>query len=273
MAVDRYRKTNRALWDEWTPIHERSAFYDVDSFRQGKTTLHPTELEEVGDVTGKSLLHLQCHFGLDTLSWARQGARVTGVDFSRAAIERARALSDELGIPARFVHSAIEDLADQIGERFDVVFTSYGTITWLQDLHGWGQLIQRHLEPGGLFYIVDTHPFADVFDERPDVGSFEVEYDYFGGEAIEWPVEGSYADRSARVKQRACYVWQHTLGDVVDALLRAGLTLEFLHEFRHCVFQKFPFMTRDEQGLWRLPAEYDRIPLLFSIRARKPAGG
>ena len=160
------------------PIHERSDFYDVAGFKAGKSTLMPVEVEEVGDVAGKSLLHLQCHFGLDTMSWARLGAKATGVDFSEPAIALARSLSDELAIDVRFVHSNVYDLPENLEGRFDIVFTSYGAVNWLPDLAGWARVVSHFLKPGGTFYVIDGHPFTwGLDDENPD--DIIIRYPYF----------------------------------------------------------------------------------------------
>ena len=157
--MDERLEINRANWNERTPVHAASAFYDVEGFRAGQATLREIELREVGAVSGRSLLHLQCHFGLDTMSWARQGAKATGIDFSDAAIDLARSLNGELGLETRFICSNVYDLPKVLDEQFDIVFTSYGVLTWLPDLDGWAEVIDNHLKPGGVFYIVEHHPF------------------------------------------------------------------------------------------------------------------
>ncbi|HEX2620451.1 MAG TPA: class I SAM-dependent methyltransferase, partial [Phototrophicaceae bacterium] len=166
--MDEYLWANRNLWDKWTDEHEKSPFYDLEGFRAGKDRLRSIELEELGDVSGKSLLHLQCHFGMDTLAWARRGAVVTGVDFSPQSIDLARALSKELQIPAEFCCSDIEHLPDTLSCQFDIVFTSYGVLHWLRDLKRWGEVINHFLKPGGIFYIVEDHPFMRVFAANSD---------------------------------------------------------------------------------------------------------
>lgn len=269
-----YKDTNRALWDEWTAIHERSSFYDVEGFRAGKITLRSIERDELRDVSGKTLLHLQCHFGLDTLSWVRLGAIVTGVDFSPWAIARAEALSEELGIPARFVCTDVYDLPRVLSGEFDIVFTSYGVLCWLPDLSRWGQVIAQFLRPGGAFYMVEEHPFANVFGDDERAADLHVTYPYFhSAEPLVCETHGSYADRTAAVSQPVSYQWVHSLGGVVNALRRSGLVVEFIHEFPFCTYQKFPFMERGSDGWWRLKSHSNSIPLLFSLQARKGTGG
>jgi len=265
--MDYYMRSNLEHWNELTPIHERSKFYDVEGFKAGNSTLKSIELEELGDVSGKSLLHLQCHFGMDTMSWARLGARVTGVDFSDRAISLAHSLSKELGIEADFVCSNVYGLPNILGEKFDVVFTSYGVLCWLPDLGRWAEVIAHFLRPGGIFYMVEEHPITNVFDYSDDVSELKVTESYFHSpEPMKSGPEGSYADRSAKVSIPN-YEWAHSLGDIVNALISVGLKIEFLHEFQVCSWQRFLMMKQDEAGWWRLKG--DNIPLTFSLMATK----
>ena len=163
--MDDHRRANRAVWDEWTGINASSDMYNLETFKAGRCSLKALELEELGEVQGKRLLHLQCHFGMDTLSWARRGARVTGVDFSPRAVDLAQALSRELDLPARFVCCDLYELPQQLdpAEKFDIVFTSYGALTWLSDRQRWAQIAASYVRTGGVFYIAEFHPFAMVF--------------------------------------------------------------------------------------------------------------
>jgi SAM-dependent methyltransferase len=267
--MDRYLASNRTLWNAWTDLHVKSAYYDVAGFKAGKSSLKGIELAELGDVAGKALLHLQCHFGMDTLSWARRGAEVTGVDFSDQAIAMARALAKEINQPARFVQSELSRLPDVLEEQFDIVYTSYGVLFWLPDLRRWAEVIAHFLKPGGAFYIVEYHPFAAVF-ENENAGDLEVTYPYFHGpQPLEFETNGSYADRMADFHFPE-YGWDHPLSEIINALLDAGLHLTFLHEFPYCGEQRFPFMVRGEDGWWRMAGQNDgMIPLLFSLQARK----
>ena len=270
--MDEFLSANRALWDELALINARSKFYDVDQFKAGARSLHPLELEELGEVRGRSVLHLQCHFGLDTLSWARLGAQVTGVDFSSQAIALARRLSQECQIPARFIESNLYDLPDILDERFDIVYTSYGVLTWLPDLPGWAQIVAHFLKPGGVFYIAEFHPTAMLFDETAD--ALRLKYPYFSEQPVVCEVQGSYADRQAEVKQPVSYEWVYPLGQVVTSLISAGLQLEFLHEFPFTVYQALPFLEQGADGYWHLPGnDADKLPLMFSIKARTATDG
>jgi SAM-dependent methyltransferase len=261
---------NRRLWDARTPIHVASEFYDVDGFRSGDTSLHSLEQEEVGDVTGKRLLHLQCHFGLDTLSWARLGADVTGLDFSAAAIAEARRLAGELGIDARFVESDVYEAATALdGDTFDIVFTSYGALTWLPDIRRWAEVAASLVAPGGFLYVAELHPATQVLDDEPGIEDLRVGYPYWTRSGpLRFEEEGTYADFEADIKLPE-YVWQHGLGDIVTSIIDAGLTLEYLHEHDRTVFQQLPFLERDDDGWWRLPADLPALPFLFSLRASK----
>ncbi|HNU87071.1 MAG TPA: class I SAM-dependent methyltransferase, partial [Ferruginibacter sp.] len=153
-----YFEENKKSWNKRTGVHKDSAFYDLDGFKKGTSSLTKIELNELGDVKGKTLLHLQCHFGMDTMSWEREGAIVTGVDLSDEAIKLANEVKNELGLKAQFICSNVYDLKEHLDKKFDIVFTSYGTIGWLPDLDKWADTVSYFLKPGGTFYIVDFHP-------------------------------------------------------------------------------------------------------------------
>jgi SAM-dependent methyltransferase len=266
--MDKYLKNNQALWNEITPIHARSAFYDVEGFKKGSSSmLYPVELEEMGNVSGKSLLHLQCHFGMDTLSWGRLGAKVTGVDFSDEAIKSARSLSKKTGIKAKFICSDIYDLPANLSSKFDIVYTSAGVLCWLPDLTKWAQIIAHFLKPGGFFYIFEGHPFMMVFDESPNATELKVKYSYFHGpEPDKWEPEGDYAEPDA-VVTHGSYEWPHKMSDIINNLIDAGLKIEFFHEFPMIFFKRFPFLEQDDDGRWHLKG--DNLPLTFSIKATR----
>ncbi len=261
-------RANRDLWDAWVPTHVASEFYDVESFKAGRGTIDTVEAAGVGDVTGKTLLHLQCHFGLDTLSWARRGASaVTGVDFSEPAVTFARELAAELELPARFVLSDVYDTLGHLdGERFDVVFTSYGAISWLPDLAAWAHVAAGALKPGGIFFIAEHHPFLWVFDEGVAERELRFAYPYFGGEALREELTGSYAAPDSGVRA-VSYSWQHDFADVIGALLEARLRITALHEYPYLAFKWFEYMERGEDGFWRMPAGMPELPLMYSLTA------
>jgi SAM-dependent methyltransferase len=268
--VDEYLASNRELWDEWTEVHVGSRFYDVEGFRRGDIRIRDYEIREVGDVANKDLLHLQCHFGIDTLSWARLGARVTGADFSERAIEQARRLAEEIGVEARFVHSDLYSLPEVLDADFDIVYTSRGVIPWLPDLRRWGQVIAHFLRPGGIFYIAEGHPVMWVFDDEGEA-DLRVRFAYFEKpEPLRFPVVGSYADPNARVTKDVEYAWAHSIGDVVTSLAEAGLRIEFFHEHPFMEWE-LPFVEEREPGSWYLREDQEgEIPLSFSLKASKP---
>jgi SAM-dependent methyltransferase len=269
--MDDYMRVNYARWNELVAIHEKSEFYDVAGFKAGRNSITDLEREEVGDVTGKSLLHLQCHFGMDTMSWARLGAKVTGVDFSDKAIELAQSLARELEIDARFVRSNIYDLPDDslIPDRFDIVYTGLGVLGWLPDLKHWARVIGHYLKPGGTFYILEGHPFMLTLDENsPDL---KIGYPYFSSEALKFEEEHSYADPNVTLVNKTEYGWNHSLADILNPLIAENLTIEFLHEFPFCGWDCLPDMEKGEDGWRRLKDERKRnmVPLMFSLRAIK----
>jgi SAM-dependent methyltransferase len=267
--MDNYMKTNLNLWNEWTSIHEKSKAYDLEGFKSGKCTLHSTELEELGDVSGKSLLHLQCHFGMDTMSWARLGAKVTGVDFSDKAIKLAKSLSKELNIEANFICSNIYNLPKVLTDKFDIVFASYGILCWLPDIKGWAEVISYFLKPGGFFYIIESHPFCNIFENESYTKELKLHHTYFySTEPTRYEPDGSYADRTANVVNPS-YEWTHSLGNIINALISAGLKIEFLHEFPYANYDVFPFLEEGEDEKWRLKGKEEIIPLMFSLKATK----
>ncbi len=268
--MEDYLRANRDNWDELVAIHEKSKYYDLDGFKSGKSSLKSIELEELGNVSGKSLLHLQCHFGLDTLSWARLGAKVTGVDFSDKAIALARSLSKELGIEAAFVCSDVYDLPKAHSGKFDIVFTSYGVLCWLPDIGRWARVVSQFIEQGGTFFIVEHHPFVNVFYGEADAVDLRATSAYFHSQEplMEAPGTGTYADPAAEIHTPE-YEWVHSLGDIVNSLVSSGLKIEYLHEFPFTDYRAFPFLEQRADGWWSLKQGKAQIPLLFSLKATK----
>jgi SAM-dependent methyltransferase len=267
---------NEALWDAWTAVHSTGEFYDLAGFREGGIRLRPYELEMVGDVTGKSLLHLQCHFGIDTLSWARLGAVVTGADLSPAGVKLARSLAVELGFPeARFVRSNVYDLPDALEGTFDIVYTSRGVLGWLPDVRAWARVVAHFVAPGGRFFITEIHPVAQVFeDEGVAPGELRLVYPYWEhAKPLTFEVKGSYADPAADVGDDLTeHSWDHGLGEIVSALIDAGLRIDALVEHPFLDW-KVDFLVEDgDNGRWRLPPDAGgELPLMFSLLASKPA--
>jgi 2-polyprenyl-3-methyl-5-hydroxy-6-metoxy-1,4-benzoquinol methylase len=264
---EEWREANRANWDERVPIHATGEFYDVAGFKAGQERLRPFEISEVGDVRGKDLLHLQCHFGIDSISWARRGARVAGLDFSAPAIREARRLAAEIGVEAEFVQSDAYDAPDALGGRdFDVVYTGLGAINWLPDIRRWAGVVAALVRPGGFLYLSEFHPFSFVFGDD----DLSVAHDYFRGEEpYVWDEPGTYANFDAETIHNRTYEWNHPLGEVVSAVIEAGLTLEFLHEHDYTLFPRWPFLEKTGFDTYRLPEGTPRLPLMYSLRARK----
>ena len=267
--MNKYMDRNRETWNAWTDLHEKSEEYDIASFKKGDCRLHSIERAELTDVAGKSLLHLQCHFGLDTLSWAQRGARVVGVDFSEHSIELAKRISKETGIDAEFICSNIYDLPDVLDEKFDIVFTSYGVLIWLPDMDRWGRVVSHFLKPAGTFFIAEFHPFACVFDDNPGVVEPKIGYPYFHqDEPLRFEGKGSYAAPESDYVS-VTHEWSHSMSDIVNALIKAGLTIEHLHEFPYCASKMNDGQVKGEDGWWRMKTLQESIPLSFSIKARK----
>ncbi len=260
-----YFDANKEGWNKRTDIHKTSAFYNLEAFKNGASSLNKIERDEVGDVKGKSLLHLQCHFGMDTMSWAREGAMVTGVDFSDEAITLAKEINDELQLDARFVCCNVYDTAQHVPEQFDIVFTSYGTIGWLPQLQPWAKVVAKKLKPGGFFYIADFHPTLWMLDDDME----KLTYSYFNDAVIITEQKGSYTNRDAPIEYKE-YGWNHPFSELFTALLGEGLQIEFLHEFSYAPYNCFANLQQWPDGMWRLKGMDDRFPMMYSVKAVKP---
>jgi len=261
---------NRALWDEIAPVHLK-AYQEVALLREGAEVLDEIELREVGDVRGKTMLHLQCYIGTDSLAWVRHGAIVTGLDFSRRSLDCAERLKRELGLEAKFVLANVYDARTALGGRFDVVYTSKGVLCWLRDLEEWGRIVAHFLNPGGTFYLMESHPILNSVEEGPP-GELSFEYPYFHrDEPTVWDGDDpDYADGDY-VPKNPSYEWNWTVSDIVGALVGAGLQLELLNEYGRLFFKRFPSMTTDDGRWFHLPKYAGKLPLLLTLRARKPA--
>jgi SAM-dependent methyltransferase len=269
--------TNQRLWEAWTAVHAEGEFYDLAGFRAGGIRLTDEEIAAIGDVRGRTLLHLQCHFGIDTLSWARLGARVTGVDFSPAAVRLAREIAADIGIEdARFIESNIYELPDHLDGEFDVVYTSRGVLGWLPDIRGWARVVAHFLAPGGTFFITEAHPVFQVFEnEGVAPGELRLTYPYWEHhEPLVFDVKGSYADPGADFGEQKEHGWDHSLGEIITALINAGLRIESLEELPY-LYWAADFLVESEPGSGRfvLPPGVGELPLAFSLRATKPPTG
>ena len=224
-----HTSVNQRMWDELAPLHASSRHYDVESFLQHPDSLDDLELGEVGDVAGKRMAHLMCHIGLDTLSWARRGAQVTGVDFSEPALRVARNLSDRIGTEVDLVCADVLAAADRLDGQFDIVFLSKGILMWIEDLAAWARVCARLLEPGGVFYLLDFHPLALALGYADDGLVLQGSY-FHTPEPVVVLTDGSYAVPDAGLENRESREWNHSVGEVVTALAEAGIRIEFLHE-------------------------------------------
>ena len=289
MEFSRYFDANKELWNQRTVIHKESSFYDLAGFKAGKNVLTPIELKEVGDVSGKKMLHLQCHFGMDSLNWARLGADVTGVDLSDEAIKEAQKLNNELGMNAKFICCNVYDLYPHNTESskvstlggdlespteslrrsmragsFDIVFTSYGVIGWLPDLDKWAAIISHYLKPGGMFYLAEFHPVIWMFDDD----FTHIKHAYTNKEVIVTENQGTYTDKNAPIKAKE-YSWNHSISEVLNALLAHGLQLTSFNEYMYSPYPCFNNITAAENGNWHIKGLEGMVPMVYSLKATK----
>ena len=268
-------RLNQSWWNERAALHRQTPLYQTHIARleAGGLSLLPTEVAELGEITGLSVLHLQCHIGTDSLSLARLGATVTGVDFSDVAIREARQLSVDLKIPASFETCEISEVGQRYPERFDLVFTSHGVLPWLPNLNEWAQQISECLKPGGSLYLSDSHPLMHAIPEQGAVQDthLKLELPYLAqARPLAFEGSGSYADPELPTHANETREWLWGLGDVVNALIGAGLTLRHLHEHPVGFFPLTPEFHEGTDGHFRLPEPLDgRFPLTFTIRATK----
>ena len=272
--MDRFKDANRDNWDDRVPIHVASDLYGFQRFIDDPdhlSTIVAFDAGVLGDVTGKRLLHLQCHFGKDTLSWARLGAEVTGIDFSEPAVAEAERLSRESGVPGRFLVAELYDSPSHLPETFDVVYTGVGAINWLPDIAGWARVAAGFLEPGGTLYVRDGHPVVWSLDWKEDTTDVVVRFPYFEtADPVAWDEETTYAG-DGTVDHPRTYEWNHGIAEIVSAVMAAGLELTMLREHRFLDWQGTPHMELGDDGLWRMPeGQQDLVPLMFTLMARKP---
>lgn len=259
-----YIAINKKAWDNKTLVHAESDFYNLPGFLKGKSSLNSIELDILGNIAGKKVLHLQCHFGLDTLSMARLGANVTGVDFSVKAIEKATEIAKAINANARFICCDVYDLHNHLNEQFDIVFTSYGTIGWLPDLDKWAGVISHFLKPGGNFVFAEFHPVVWMFDN-----DFEkIGYNYFKDAAIIETETGTYADTAAPLENEMI-TWNHSLGEVMGSLLNYNLVIKQFNEYNYSPYNCFRSAEEYEPGRYRIAHLGNKIPMLYSILAQK----
>jgi SAM-dependent methyltransferase len=265
---------NRAWWDQVTPVHAKSAFYDAAGFLAGKSTLGRVEREAVGDVAGKRLLHLQCHIGLDSLSWTRLGAEVVGLDFSGESIRTAEALAQKAGLGerARFIQADVLDAGEVFGGGYDIVFTSHGTYTWLSDMDRWADTIARNLTSDGFFYFLDHHPTMFMLEGLDEQSAPRVAYPYFHhGASVRAEGSADYAEPEHTTEGRITeYLW--AISEVFQAIEGAGLVVRDMREYPFCTRAYLPDMTKGEDGYFRRPKGAVEVPMLLAFKAMWPAG-
>jgi len=255
-----YFEMNRRSWDRRTAVHVESKFYDVDGFMAGASSLREIELAELKDVAGKKLLHLQCHFGLDTLSWVREGAICTGVDISPVAVEKAQELAEQANLSAKFVCSDVYGFSSTSEDPFDIVFTSYGAVCWLPDLSRWADVVASNLVIGGRFYIVDFHPLYDLL----------AGFSYFTRPEPDIDEEGTYTENGSNAVVKLA-TWAHPISSVINALLEVGIQIERVSEFPYSPYNCFKGMVEREPGRFYLSHRGNDVPIVYSISGRKVA--
>lgn len=266
-----YFETNRKAWDERVAIHRRDAtgFYAVAKVLRGEDKLNAIEAAEIGDLRGLRGAHLQCHFGLDTICLARRGAAMTGLDFSPAAILEARRLAEQTGAGAAFVEGNVYDARALLDGEFDFVYVTWGAINWLPDIARWANAAASLLKPGGFLYLAESHPVTLCLEEAD--GRLEPRYPWrnAAGEPLETENDVTYNGDPTPMANRKNYEWIHPLSSILNALVSAGLALEWLHEHEALTWALFPMMSEGPDGLYRLPPDHPPLPLSFSLRARK----
>lgn len=249
---------NRNAWDKRTGIHFVSEMYDVDGFLRGGSSLKEIELSEVGDVSGKALLHLQCHFGLDTLSWARKGARVTGVDLSPVSIKKANELKGKASLRGEFICCDVYDYESRAACLYDIVFVSYGALNWLPDLGRWARVVAKSLRDGGHLHLVEFHPAYDLHCGDPYFSQKEP--------AIN---EGAAYTENGGSETAEMVTWSHPLGEVVNALIENGIAIDHLNEFPFSPYNCFEDLEEKEKGRFYVRNTRQPVPLLYSIKGTK----
>jgi SAM-dependent methyltransferase len=269
---------NRANWDERVPSH--LVAYGVEDFVADPYRLTGVVRDDLRLLAphlpnrspeGLTLLHLQCHIGLDTLSWARLGATVTGIDLSPASVAAARDIAARAGLPAAFAASEVDHAPAACPGPFDIVYTGIGALCWLADLTRWGQVVAESLAPGGTFYVRDAHPVLNALDADRTDGALVVARRYFPGGPLRYEGGTTYADAGVRLANGTTYEWQRSMSEIVQALLHAGLTLTSFAEHRSIPWRALPQLISTPDG-WVLPEGADRVPLTFSLTATRPAG-
>jgi 2-polyprenyl-3-methyl-5-hydroxy-6-metoxy-1,4-benzoquinol methylase len=259
-----YISINKVCWNTRTDHHIESEFYQLDAFIKGANSLNPIELDLLGDIKGKKILHLQCHFGMDSLSLARLGAEVVGVDLSDKAIDKAKELTNQLNLDARFICCDLYELPQHLNETFDIVFTSYGTIGWLPDLNKWAAVVSKMLKPSGQFIMADFHPYVWMYDNN----FTKIKYSYFNVETIVETESGTYADKEAPIETQSIG-WNHPISEILNSLIANGLMIQKFNEYDYSPYNVFPGMEEFSKGQFKF-MQFDRkLPLIYAIDGTK----
>jgi len=259
-----YISINKKTWNKRTAVHIVSDFYDNENFIKGKSSLNEFELNILGDIKGKSILHLQCHFGQDTISLARMGATATGIDLSDKGIEAAKELAFQTNSDAQFICCNVYELPQYLNEKFDIVYTSYGTIGWLPDMDRWAKIVAHFLKPKGKFILVEFHPAVWMYDDN-----FEhIKYSYFNKGPIIEKTEGTYTDQKEVVSQE-CITWNHPISEVMSSLLKQDLSINSFDEFDYSPYDCFNKTIEFAPGKFRIEHFGNKFPMIYALTASK----
>ena len=262
---ENYIDVNRKAWDQRTEVHVNSEFYDNERFLKTKASLNQIELDILGDnLIGKKVLHLQCHFGQDSISLAQLGAEVTGVDFSPKAIETANQLAIETNTDIEFICCDIFDLPNRLKGEFDLVFSSYGTIGWLPDIDKWGSIVSHFLKPQGELLLVEFHPAVWMYDDN----FTHIEFGYFNSKPILETESGSYTDADAPI-ETTMITWNHPLSDVLNSTIKNGLSVDVLNEYNYSPYDVFPGTEKIGDRQFIVKKLGDQFPLVYALKCTK----
>jgi 2-polyprenyl-3-methyl-5-hydroxy-6-metoxy-1,4-benzoquinol methylase len=275
--MNKYYEQNMKQWDEKAKIHssKSSEIYNIEEFLKGKSSLLPIERNTLSDVSNKKILHVQCHIGFDSISLAQLGANVTGVDFSPEAIHQAKKFSNHLQIPVDFIQANIFDLESTRLEKnsFDVIFASYGVICWIDNLQDWVKILAKYLKPGGMFLLIDDHPYVNTIEEENN--KYEIQFNYFKNEKpYEFTVDHSYTGEEFTIKEQKAYEWNHSIDEIISSFLKTNLRLTSFFEYDFTFWKRFSFLTRSSSGYYYMDPDIRnkpecKIPLMFSLTAIK----
>ncbi|MFZ3010088.1 MAG: methyltransferase domain-containing protein [Candidatus Microsaccharimonas sp.] len=261
-------QTNLAWWDERAPLHATSKFYSLDKVIEGEQRLSDYEIAEVGPVKGKKLLHLQCHLGTESINWARLGAHVSGLDFSSAVIEQAKQLAKKSGVSIDYRQGDVYEVGNVFaGEKFDIAYVNIGSLHWLPDIDAWAKAVSEILNEKGILYVNEIHPFSSILGDREDNG-MTVAFDYFNREPVTWNDTGSYAD-TPETKHDEHIIYDRPLSDILNAVIKAGLTITDFQERQGQEYQQFEFQTQKDDGKWYNPKGTGVFPSTFSLKAKE----